>query len=243
MTIGGLTGTDMVPGVAKVVDCIPSPCLSVGGANWDRAHGRLVVTVQAGQELGAGMRLVMTLLTRNPRHTQPPVAVYVEAGTEYRGQAVKSLSPTATCPQHAPPLADPRSPAAAAVTDASSCTPPGAEAVASAPGISAPLFVRIWEMVRLSVRAWAVGCCVRAALVPYIPYRRCSIQQPHSPCALCMRRLRLSYTISRSSSDVYIITRQTKVWQDSPFPGGANKIYFHLQPSVRIEAGHVILIS
>ena len=36
---------------------------------------------------------------------------------------------------------------------------------------------------------------------------------------------------------------QTKVWQDSPFPGGANKIYFHLQPSVRIDAGHVILIS
>ena len=149
VTIAGLTGSDMVPGVAKVVDCIPSPCLSVGGERWDRAHGRLVVTVLAGQEVGAGTRLVMTLLTRNPRHTQPPVTVYVEARTEFLGLAVKSLSPTPTCPHNPPPLADPGSPAAAAVTDASSCTPPGAEAVAGAPGISAPLFVRIWEMVRL----------------------------------------------------------------------------------------------
>ena len=149
ITVGGLTGTDMVAGVSKVVDCIPSPCLSVGSEQWDRAHGRLVVTVLAQQEVRAGGSLVITLLTRNPRHTQPPAAVYVEASTEYRGQAVSSLSPAATCPQNAPALADLRSPAARAVTDASSCSPPGAQAVTGAPGISAPLYVRIWEKVRL----------------------------------------------------------------------------------------------
>ena len=34
----------------------------------------------------------------------------------------------------------------------------------------------------------------------------------------------------------------TKAWQDVPFPGAANKIYFHLQPAVEIPAGHTVVV-
>ena len=149
ITIGGLFGTDMVARTTKVVDCVPSPCLAVGSEHWDRGRGKLVVTVQGGQQVEGGKRLVITLLTRNPHHTKPPASVYVESGTEYLGQEVKSISRATRCPQNPPPIADPMSPAADAVTDASSCQQPGAEDLESAPAVSAPLFVRIWEKVRV----------------------------------------------------------------------------------------------
>ena len=154
--------------VNKVVDCIPSPCLSVGSEHWDRGHGKLVVTVQAGQRVEAGKGLVITLLTRNPHHTKPPASVYVESGTEYLGQAVKSISPATRCPQNPPPIADPMSPADTSVTDASSCQQPGAEDLKSAPSVSAPLFVRIWEKVRVSCVSFVacVRCVPCASCVP-----------------------------------------------------------------------------
>ena len=52
-TVGGLGGTDMVYGVENVVDCVPSPCLSLSGSTetWDRGKGSLTLTLLANEQL------------------------------------------------------------------------------------------------------------------------------------------------------------------------------------------------
>jgi hypothetical protein len=115
---------------------VPSPCLTLQGSTstWDRTRGSLVLSIAAGEVMLKGIEHVVTLLVRNPRHTQPSAKPFVEAQTSIPDEAdpakmlpVRSSGSIQSCPSI--PAVDGDSVSAQAVAAATtvSCSLVGAQ--------------------------------------------------------------------------------------------------------------------